>query len=93
MPTKVFGGSETQKCVLIGTSATNIVNISAHHTIFGIFHQPALCFLFSVWFRVKSPISTAKTTHSDDRLVHFLVIFDDFDFPRSLRVLNRLESF
>ena len=50
VPTKVFGGSETQKCVLIGTSATNIVNISAHHTIFGIFHQLALCFLFSVWF-------------------------------------------
>ena len=30
VPTKVFGGSETQKCVLIGTSATNIVNISSH---------------------------------------------------------------
>ena len=40
--TKVFGVSERSRCVLIGTSAPNIANISSHHVIFSTFHQLAL---------------------------------------------------
>ena len=41
---KVFGVSERSRCVLIGTSAPNIANISSHHVIFSTFHQLALFF-------------------------------------------------
>ena len=37
--------------------------------------------------------NTGRSGHDFGESCTLLVIFDDFDFPRSLRVLNRFKSF